>query len=157
MDTGRVLPEMRKSYTGFPLTRSDPGMPGETKMWVPMLRVRCMFQHQMMPPILAVVDSGSPYCLFKTDIADFLHIDLTNAPRGQMGGVIGGPQDVTYFHRITLQVENNWTFDVLGAFMKKLAVPAILGRVGFFDRFTVTFDHSKTPNEFEVNKIEPVH
>src|ERR1700682_1951568 len=104
---------MRKQYTGFPLSQPDPGMPGETKMWIPMLRVRCMFQHQMIPAtILAVVDSGSPYCLFKSEIADYLHIDLTKAPTGSMGGVIGGPQDVTYFHKIKLQVENNWTFEV---------------------------------------------
>ena len=132
----------------------DPGLAGDTTMWIPMLRVRCMFQHQMMPPILAVVDSGSPYCLFRTEIADFLHIDLKGAPIGSMGGVIGGPQDTTYFHRIKLQIENNWTFEVMGAFMKKLAVPAILGRKGFFDRFVVTFDQSVSPHEFEITKIE---
>jgi len=38
--------------------------------------------------------------------------------------------------------------------MKKLSWPIILGRTGFFDRFLVTFDHSKTPHEFEITKIE---
>jgi hypothetical protein len=136
------------------MAQPDPGFPNETTLWIPMLKVRCMYQHQMMPPMLAVVDSGSPYCLFSTDIADFLQIDLTNVPQGSMGGVIGGPQDVTYFHKIKLQVENNWTFEVMGAFMKKLAVPAILGRNGFFDRFQVLFDHSKQPSEFEIIKID---
>ncbi|MFN2493251.1 MAG: hypothetical protein ABR501_10250 [Pyrinomonadaceae bacterium] len=145
---------MKKSYTGFPITKPEPGFEGEPTLWIPMLRVRCMYQHQLMPPILAVVDSGSPYCIFRTEIADFLHIDLTNVPKSSMGGVISGVQDVTYFHKITLQVVNNWTFDVMGAFMKKLSVPAILGRKGFFDRFIVTFDQSKTPHEFEVAKIE---
>lgn len=145
---------MKKSYTGFPIVQTNPAFAGDTTMWIPMLRVRCMHQHQMMPPILAVVDSGSPYCLFRTEIADFLHIDLTNAPKGSMGGVIGGPQDTTYFHKIGLQIENNWTFEVMGAFMKKLAVPAILGRKGFFDKFLVAFDQSKSPHEFEITKIE---
>ena len=146
---------MRKPYTGFPMAHPDPGFPNEKTLWIPMLKVRCMYQHKMMPgQILAVVDSGSPYCLFRSDIADFLHIDLANVPQGSMGGVIGGPEDVTYFHKIKLQIENNWTFEVMGAFMKKLAVPAILGRNGFFDRFVVTFDHSKKPYEFEITKIE---
>jgi hypothetical protein len=146
---------MRKPYTGLPLgPNPDPPLADQTAMWVPMLRVRCMYQHQIMPAtILAVVDSGSPYCLFQADIANFFHIDLTKAPTGSMGGIIGGPQDVTYFHKIRLQVENNWTFEVTGAFLKKLAVPIILGRNGFFDRFQVTFDHSKTPHEFEITKI----
>ena len=48
-----------------------------------MLRVRCMFQHKTMPAqVLAVVDSGSPYCLFRTEIADYLDIDLFMKPAG---------------------------------------------------------------------------
>ena len=148
---------MRKPYTAFPLDRPDPGMPGEDKMWIPMLQVRCMFQTQMTPTIHAVVDSGSPYCLFRTEIADFLKIDLTNAPKSSIGGVIGGPRDDLYFHRLRMQVESNWTFEVLGGFMKKLSVPIILGRKGFFDRFQVTFDQSKNPHEVEITKFELVH
>jgi len=41
--------------------------------------------------------------------------------------------------------------------MKKLAVPAILGRNGIFDRFQVTFDNSKTPHEFEIEKIDLIN
>jgi hypothetical protein len=145
---------MRKPYTAFPLSKPEPGLPGETKMWIPMLRIRCFHQHQASPQLLAVVDSGSPYCLFRADLADFLHIDLTRAPASTMGGVIGGPQDATYFHRLRVQVEGNWTIDVLAAFMKKLSVPAILGRTGFFDSFHVAFDHSITPHEFEITKLE---
>jgi hypothetical protein len=148
---------MRKAYTAFPLDKPDPGLPGETKMWLPLLSVRCSYQLQAMPPILAVVDSGAPYCLFKTEIADYLKIDLTSAPIGPIGGVISGPQDTLYFHRMRIQIENNWTFEVLGGFMKKLSVPAILGRNGFFDKFLVTFDQSTSPHEFEIKKIERVN
>jgi len=122
-------------------------------MWIPMIRVRCLFQNQMTPPILAVVDSGSPYCLFKTDVAEFLHIDLSKTPTSSIGGVIGGPTESLYFHRLRLQIENNWTFEVMGGFMKKLSVPAIMGRNGFFDKFQITFDHSMKPHEFEIKKI----
>jgi len=119
-----------------------------------MLSVRCSFQLKAAPPVLAVVDSGAPCCLFRTEIADFLEIDLANAPTLPIGGVISGPKDTVLFHRVRLQIENNWTFEVLGGFMKKLSVPAILGRNGFFDKFLVTFDQSKTPHEFEIVKIE---
>src|SRR6476619_5519085 len=99
MDSRSLLPSMIKPYTGLPLgPNPDPPLTGQTAMWVPMLRVRCMYQHQILPAtVLAVVDSGSPYCLFRAEIADFFHIDLTKAPTGSMGGIIGGPQDVTYF------------------------------------------------------------
>jgi hypothetical protein len=151
------MSKMRKPYTAFPLDKPDPGLEGETKMWIPMLWIRCSFELKAVPPILAVVDSGSPYCLFRTDVADFLQIDLTNAPTCPIGGVIGGPKDTLYFHRIRVQVENNWTFEVMGGFMKKLSVPAILGRSGFFDKFLITFDHTSRPREFEIEKIERVN
>jgi hypothetical protein len=111
----------------------------------------------MTPLIPAVVDSGSPHCLFRLDVANFLHIDLTNAPKTSMGGVISDVKDDLLFHRIRIQVENNWTFEVVAGFMKKLSVPAILGRTGFFDRFQVTFDHSVSSPELEINKIDLVN
>jgi hypothetical protein len=124
---------------------------------MPVLWVRCLYQHVSLVRIQAVVDSGSPYCLFKTDIANFLKIDLTKAPQGSLGGIIDGLSDPVYFHKIKLQVENNWTFEVLGGFMKKLSWPIILGRNGFFDRFQVAFDHSVTPHEFEIKKIDLIN
>jgi hypothetical protein len=145
---------MRKPYTAFPLDKPDPGQEGDRSMWIPVLSIRCSFKFDHMPPMLAVVDSGSPYCLFKMDIADYLKIDLKGAPSRPIGGIIGGPQENLYFHKIQIQVENSWTFEVYGGFMKKLAVPAILGRKGFFDKFIVTFDQSKTVHEFQIDKIE---
>jgi hypothetical protein len=101
-----------------------------------------------------VVDSGAPYCLFRADVADFLHIDLKKGPEGECGGVIGGPKDAVYFHNVDILIENNWTIKVYAGFMRKLSVAAILGRGGFFDKFQVCFDHSKSPSEFEITKIE---
>lgn len=122
-----------------------------------MLRVRVSSKHQHTPTLPAVVDSGSPYCLFRADVADFLHIDLKKGPEGKLGGIIGGPNESLYFHTVNLVIENNWTITVFAGFMRKLSVPAILGRGGFFDRFIVSFDHSQSPPEFEVSKIELIN
>src|ERR1043165_211054 len=144
---------MRKQYTGLPLSKPDPGLKGAIN-WTPLLKVRISANHQSTPILPAVVDSGSPYCLFRADVADFLHIDLRKAPQGSLGGIIGGPHDPVFFHNVNVVVENNWTINVYACFMKKLCTAAILGRGGFFDRFQVLFDHSKNPPEFEVTKIE---
>ncbi|MBI1956271.1 MAG: hypothetical protein HYS38_07735 [Acidobacteria bacterium] len=148
---------MRKQYTALPLRTPDPGLQGQDKTWEPLLRIRVSYKHQLTPWILAVVDSGAPYCLFRADVADFLHIDLKKGPEGEMGGIIGGPREPLYFHRVSLIIEGNWTIDVLGGFMKKLSVPAILGRCGFFERFYVNFDHSKNPPEVEITRIETIN
>jgi hypothetical protein len=40
---------------------------------------------------------------------------------------------------------------------KKLSVQAILGRAGFFDRFEVRFDHSMSPPNVEITKIDLIN
>lgn len=119
-----------------------------------MLKIRVSANHQHTPLLPAVVDSGAPYCLFRADVADFLHLDLKNDQEGSIGGVISNVKDAVYFHNVNIVIENNWTISVLAGFMKKLSVAAILGRGGFFDRFQVCFDHSKSPPEFEVTKLD---
>jgi len=71
--------------------------------------------------------------------------------------VIKGASDPVFFYPVNLTIEANWTINVLAGFTKKLSVQAILGRGGFFDRFHVRFDHSKSPPEFEIEKIEVVN
>jgi hypothetical protein len=143
----------------MPLDRPDPGLPGATKMWTPQLRVRVSGKHlhQHSPSLPAFVDSGSPYCLFHSAVADFLHIDLKSGAQGQLGGVIDDHKESMYFHKVNLTIENHWLVEVFAGFSKKLSVVAILGRSGFFDRFQVRFDHSKTPPEFEVTKIDLIN
>jgi hypothetical protein len=126
-------------------------------MWIPMLRIQVSTKHQSTPTLPAIVDSGSPYCLFRTDVADFLHINLGGAPKGMLGGVIKGVTDPVLFYPVNLAIEANWTISVLAGFTKKLSVQAILGRSGFFDRFHVRFDQSKSPHEFEITKIDFVN
>lgn len=145
---------MRRPYTAWPLDKPNPELRGATKVWTPVLKVRISSKHQSTPTLPAVVDSGSPYCLFKADVATYLHLDLKSGPEGSLGGIIGGPVEPIYFHQVNIVIENNWTISVWAGFMKKLSVAAILGRAGFFDRFFVTFDHSTSPPEVEINKIE---
>jgi hypothetical protein len=145
--------KMRKQYTGFPLKTPDPGVKDAID-WIPLLKVRVSAKHQHTPILYAVVDSGCPYCLFRAEVADLPHLDLRTAQQSVLGGIIGGPKDPVLFHKVDLVIENNWRIEVLAGFMKKLSVAAILGRTGFFDNFQVLFDHSKSPREFEITRIE---
>jgi hypothetical protein len=150
---------MRRQYTALPVEKPDPGLGGAKKVWTPMLKVRVSFNHQNTPTMTAYVDSGSPYCMFNSAVANFLHIDLKKAqvsPLG-LGGVVSGQREPLYFHKVGLTIESNWVIEVLAGFSKKLSVQAILGRSGFFDKFRITFDHSQFPPEFEIDKIELVH
>lgn len=147
---------MRKQYTGLPTGKPDPGLQSAIN-WTPMLKVRVSANHQSSPTMRAVVDSGSPYCLFRAEVADFLHLDLTKCPHRSLGGIIGGPTEEVYFHNVKIVIETDWTINVFAGFMRKLGTQAILGRVGFFDKFLVTFDHQIQPPEMEINKFELIN
>lgn len=100
------------------------------------------------------MDSGSPYCLFRADVAASIGLrDLASGVRGEIGSVTG-ERDVCYFHKVKLYVENSWMIEVTAAFPTNLAVPAILGRLGFFDNFLVTFDHALSPPALVIERFE---
>ena len=119
-----------------------------------MLWVRMGANHQKTPRFLAVVDSGSGTCLFRTDWADYLKLDLTKKNVGLMeiGGIISGPKQTVYYAPVQLYVADNWVITVTAGFLKKLAASGILGRNGFFDAFKVSFDHLVSPPAFEIER-----
>jgi len=148
---------VRKPYTSVPVDSSEPETGGKNHSWVPMLNIKVLFNHQMTPFwIPAIVDSGSSHCLFKQEIAQYLHIDLSTAVRGDMAGIIPGVLEPVFYRKVRIIVEGNWTVDITAGFMKKLSTAAILGRNGFFDAFRVTFDHSTSPFSIDIDRILPV-
>lgn len=150
-DTGGA--SLRVSYTAYKLGEANPVTKSD-KEWIPYLWCRAGFGHQKTPRFQAVVDSGSANCLFRRDIADYLKIDLTkaNVGVGTIGGIIQGPEQAVYFCPIQIYVADNWVISVTAGFLKKLAVPGILGRNGFFDAFKVSFDHLVSPPAFEIER-----
>jgi hypothetical protein len=141
-------------YTGFPMEPRHPAFKNEPTSWMPVLTVRLGKGHDLWSPRFgAVVDSGSPFCMFPNALADFLHINVTDGTESIVGGILRGETEPIYFHSVNLQITGNWCISVKAGFTRKLAVAGILGRNGFFDNFTVKFDHSVAPPQFEIEKI----
>lgn len=118
-----------------------------------MLSIRVGSNDIQTPRMDAVVDSGAPCCLFRADIGDFLGIDVDSG----VGGVVAGMsavQETVYFHKVNIAIESTWVINVMAGFIRKLTVPGILGRIGFFDHFHVGFDHSSQAPVLEVEPIE---
>lgn len=145
---------MKKKYKGFPLDRPHPAL-GDKVLWEPQLLVRLGKKgRKYTPRFPAIVDSGSPFCIFKEDVASFLGIDIEKGEESKVGGVIAGVFQPIYFHRVQLYVESDWVVNVRAGFVKKLSTSGILGRTGFFDNFVVTFDHSQNPPCLEITRIQ---
>ncbi len=145
---------MRKQYSSFPLDEINPAFPDEKEMYWPTLMVRVGRLHQQTPRLPAVVDSGSPWCIFRSDVGRFLGIDVHSGKRHKMGGVISGVTDAIYFHKVKIYIEQEWVIEVMAGFSDKLSLAGILGRDGFFDNFHVYFDHSGKPPVLQIDRIQ---
>lgn len=120
-----------------------------------MIPMRLGYKHANSPRIFAYVDSGSPYCLFKADLATLIGLDPAKNPLfiDDLSGVVNGPKDLAYFHKVSVYLEAGHRVEVTAGFAKKLSTAGILGRSGFFDQFKVTFDHSGDPPHLEIEKL----
>lgn len=147
---------MKKPYVRLPLDTPSPAFRNETSIWTPMLNIRVAWNHKQTPRFPTVVDSGSPYCLFKAGVAEYLGISVSKGIEDTIYGISSGMSEPAFFHRVRIYVEADWIIDVMAGFVKKLSVAGVLGRNGFFDHFKVHFDQSVVPPILEVEKIERI-
>jgi hypothetical protein len=111
---------------------------------MPVLNVSIIVGHATSKRFEAIVDSGSGVCLFHADIGKTLGLKLKQGEHDVLGGVVGGSRGDVYYHKIKLKLMAD-IIQITAGFSEKLAVAAILGRHGFFEHFTVTFDPCNSP------------
>jgi hypothetical protein len=80
-------------------------------------------------------------------------MDIKGGVPGSLGGVIGGVKRELYYHKVRLLAAGE-SDDITAGFSPTLSVPALLGQVGFFDHFIVTFDYTPHPPCFDLQKID---
>jgi hypothetical protein len=139
------LAAIRIPYKVLPVAGADPRVPsGASMAWVPLLNVMVIYKHAKTKRIEAYVDSGAPTCLFHADVGRALGMKIGEGIEGPLGGVIGGVQKKVYYHDVKIELLAQM-IAVKAGFSDDLAVAAILGRSGFFDNFTITFDPCNNP------------
>jgi hypothetical protein len=116
------------------------------------LSVSLIFNQVESARLDAVVDSGSPFCLFHASIGTALGIDLGRGRKGLLSGAIAGAQGEVYYHNVSLRVLGSLITTFAG-FSPALSVAALLGRVGFFDNFRVTFNPDYEPPGMEIERV----
>ena len=100
----------------------------------------------------AIVDSGTEISLIESSIAHFLEIDLTKCKKVKLSGITG--EAVGYASDISIQVEGfKEILSIPVIFTDELKTGILLGQIGFFESFIITFD--KAHNEFllERNRV----
>jgi len=98
-----------------------------------------------------MVDSGSSDCIFHQSLAAPIGIKIESG-RKEMRTGIGGTQEV-WIHPIQLYVGVADLIEIDAAFSKNLPVAGLLGRIGFFEHFKITFDPSGNPPGLELERV----
>ena len=65
---------------------------------------------------------------------------------------ISGAATRIYLHNVSLFVLGNM-FKIRAGFTDKLPLAGLLGRVGFFEHFKITFDPSSIPPGFDLERV----
>ncbi len=98
-----------------------------------------------------LVDSGADFCLFHADIGELLGLDVPKGKPKEVFGV-GGKASLYYVHKITIEV-GGWPYEIEAGFMPdvsgKLMSHGLVGQKGFFEYFSVVFNHYKEQIELK--------
>ena len=134
---------MRVKYRAH--SRRDGAEYGE----MPLLHVR-LKNGKNFVDLDCLVDSGAGACVFNREIAEALGIDLSKAVTKDFE-VVGGASLQAKIEKVQLQVvgfDDEWlTIDA--GFIPEDEIP-LLGQVGFFDKFEITFRTYR--NQFSIER-----
>jgi hypothetical protein len=122
------IPYQRKLYEGFGLA-TDPTI---------NFPVKTIRGYSMMPFLM---DSGAIISTLPLSTAIDLGVDLKNSKRLTIQGIAEEP-DFGYTGKFAIKI-NNKDYEVPAVFTEFESGKYILGRLGFFDDFSILFDHVK--------------
>lgn len=115
------------------------------------------YRHDIIRPVIPVeiqsgmtivtyevlIDSGADDCIFDSQIADILGLNITDGIKRSVFGITGQEEDY-YIHKITLRVGGH-PYNIMAGFKKMpdFMRYGIVGQRGFFENFIVKFDYQK--------------
>lgn len=121
---------------------------GEVRL-LPLIRIRA-FNEARSVQLDALVDSGAEHNVLSLELAEALGISIHNAEHVVVVGA--GGNDIDGFKTpVDLQLgRHRWTAPVI--FSEAGRRRGILGQIGFFAYFTVTFRYNKREMEIRRNR-----
>jgi hypothetical protein len=143
---------LRVAYKVLPIQPNDPQFKGKNCTWMPILSVGLIIGHSPTKKFEAIIDSGSPICLFHASMATAHGMKLADGEVGTLCGVVGGASGQVYYHNVKLCVGAD-IIKIRAGFSDAIPVAGLLGRHGFFEHFSVLFDPSETPPGLTITRI----
>jgi hypothetical protein len=124
---------------------------------VPVLRVQLGMPGTKIQPgvfIPTIVDTGATYSLFPAEVGEDIGLEVEDGPIEETR--VSNGQTMEFFvHQVRLWF-GEYHVDIKAGFGEEVDFP-VLGRVGFFDHFKITFDNGSSPPGFEILPINRNH
>lgn len=133
---------MKFSYYKIPV--NNPATPKITSQLVPIIPIKIMYRNKVIS-YHALVDSGAEQCLMHADIGRHLGLTIEKGIRTKFRGIASKRDSVGYIHTINLLLAINQVQKTDIIFSDELGDVGfgILGQLGFFDKFKISFDYKK--------------
>jgi len=142
-----VSVRFKLDYRKFPAAPTEP-FPRRKSVVRPVVPV-ALINGSNRVRVYALIDSGADYCVFHAEIGEQLGLQIESGKSLPFSGIAGAGQ-TAYFHNIKLEVGGH-EFGCYAGFSPDIQdLPyGILGQVGFFDVFKVSFDYKKEKIELQ--------
>lgn len=111
--------------------------------WRPIVPV-ILLRNNKFVAYEALIDSGADYCIFRSDIAEILGVQVSKGKSRKIQG-INGNTITGYIHQVEIKLAGTSSFTCPVVFSSQIPEQSIgvLGQEGFFGRFLIEFDRSR--------------
>ena len=128
-------------YRKYP-TNPSSAFPQNYSALRPAIPIKLINQGRQISYI-ALIDSGADFCVFHAEIGEQIGLDIESGKKLDMSGITG-TQFIAYFQNIRIEIGGHG-YDCYAGFTREFQdMPyGVLGQVGFFDHFKLTFEYTK--------------
>lgn len=110
--------------------------------YLPIIPIGLRGKNGTVIELRAFIDTGASYCIFRSDVADLLSIELESGEKREM--TLGdGNAIIVFVHKLPVLIAEK-EFIAPIAFSKEIGVNLdIIGREGIFKQFIICFDEQE--------------
>ncbi len=124
-------------------THPTPAFPRQRSVSRPIIPIKLIHEGTLAKTI-ALIDSGADWCIFHGDLGEVIGLDVRGGDEQDFYGIIGPDPGQIFFHDISIEV-GGIAYPIRCGFSYDISPNGfgVLGQLGFFDTFDVTFKRTK--------------
>jgi len=119
---------------------------------VPLVEMGISKNGQSLGSVFGLLDSGADYCLFNSQYASALDIDLSSCLKIGFTGIEGFQKIPAHMAEIEIETKYLNKITITVGFIDSPSVDILLGQIGYFDNYRIKFERDH--NVFEITPVK---